>query len=145
MKKIIVALALLTLTCANARQLTQNTKSELRKLYHYINMHKQASPTQLYDNQGLNKKISHLVNKSCNESANKALNRHSLSLNKLNNIKGMIRNTCNCIAQNKLMIHGIIDSAILFKAHGKSSKQAKQAMRQGMARAKMSCMANPNY
>ncbi len=130
-----LCLLLTTVLAFNAYSLTTDTKSELKKLYFQIN-----SSEDPYKDDEVADEVTRLVDKSCYESAVKALNRkQNLSEIKVSKAKVMMRQTCSCVANSNDMIKGVIQSAMLFKQHGKHSTEAKSAMRNGMSIAKKKC------
>lgn len=136
MQKLIMLILLAIAIPATANNLSRETKTELRQLYYDINATEEPS-----QNKKIKQKISNLVNKSCFESAQKKLHRKTkLAAWQKKHIQKMIQNTCSCVANSNEMIKGVIQSAVLFKANGKHSVEAKNAMRKGMQQAQQHCM-----
>lgn len=111
-----------------------DTRSQLKKLYYQIN-----SSDDPHTDGDVKANVKRLVHKSCFESAKKALKRRSISKDQKSKILTMMDSTCTCIAKSDDMTYGVIDSAKLFKAHGKHSEEARQAMSNGMKKAKAKC------
>ena len=132
---ILISIALSMPVFALKGSLNGETKSELKKLYYRIN-----SSDDPHTDKEVKKDVTRLVGKSCNESAMKALKkRKHVPAAQMAKMKGIMSSTCSCVAEHDDMIKGVIDSAVLFKEHGKHSVEARKAMQSGMKTAKKDC------
>lgn len=136
MKRLLLLAMLITTSTAFAEgNLSKDTHSGLKKLYYVINQ--SVDP---HSDPDVANEVTKMVNKSCFESAQKALDRRSdIALDKKEKMMGMLRSTCSCVSKSDDMITGVIKSATLFKEHGKASSEARKAMKNGMRAAKAKC------